>query len=54
MNVHATELEAAENELKQLMADVSGAMEKAEKAVVRMASKAAVATTETGCASSSP
>jgi len=54
MSVHATRLEAAENELKQLMADVNRAMEKAEKAVVRMASKAGVATTEMACTASSP
>ena len=43
----ATKLQAAENDLKQLMADVSQAMEKAQEAVARIASKAAAATTET-------
>jgi t-SNARE complex subunit (syntaxin) len=43
----ATKLEAAENDLKQLMADVTRAIEKAQDAVARIASKAAAATTET-------
>jgi hypothetical protein len=47
MNAQTTKLEAAENDLKQLMADVTRAMEKAQDAVARMASKAAAATTET-------
>jgi hypothetical protein len=47
MNAQATKLQAAENDLKQLMADVSRAMEKAQEAVARIASKAAAATTET-------
>jgi hypothetical protein len=47
MNAQATKLQAAENDLKQLMADVSQAMEKAQEAVARIASKAAAATTET-------
>ena len=47
MNAQATKLEGAENELKQLMADVTRAMEKAQEAVARIASKAAAATTET-------
>jgi hypothetical protein len=33
----ATELQAAENDLKQLMADVTRAVEKAEEAVAKMA-----------------
>jgi hypothetical protein len=52
MNAHAPKLEAAENDLKRLMADVTRAMEKAEEAVARMASRAAIATTPE-CASSS-
>jgi hypothetical protein len=47
MNAQATKLQAAENDLKQLMADVTRAMEKAQEAVARMASKDAAATTET-------
>ena len=46
MNAQATKLQAAENDLKELIADVTRAMEKAEEAVARLASKAA-ATTET-------
>jgi N-acetylglucosamine kinase-like BadF-type ATPase len=49
MNARATKLQAAENDLKQLMADVTQAMEKAQEAVARIASKAAAATTETDC-----
>ena len=47
MNAQAPKLEAAENDLKQLMADVTRAMEKAQEAVARLASTAAAATTET-------
>jgi hypothetical protein len=47
MKAKATKIQSSENELKQLMADVSLAMEKAQEAVARMASKAAVATAET-------
>ena len=47
MNAQATKLQAAESDLKKLMADVTRAMEKAQQAVTRMASKAAAATTET-------
>jgi hypothetical protein len=47
MNAQATKLEAAENDLKQLMADVTRAMEKAQEAAARVASKAAAATTGT-------
>ena len=47
MNAQATKLEAAEDDLKELMADVTRAMEKAQEAVARIASKAAAATTET-------
>jgi hypothetical protein len=41
MRVQGTRLEAAEKELKQLMADVTRAMEKAEQAVARIAYKGA-------------
>jgi hypothetical protein len=47
MNAQATKLQAAEDDLKQLMADVSRAIEKAQQAVATMSSKAATATTET-------
>ena len=47
MNAQATKLQAAENDLKQLMADVTRAMEKAQEAVARIAFKAAAATIET-------
>jgi len=40
-------IEDAENDLKQLMADVTRAMEKAQEAVARIASKAAPVITET-------
>ena len=53
MNAQATKLQAVENDLKQLMADVTRAMEKAQEAVARIASKAAIATTETGSTPSS-
>ena len=48
MNTQATKLQAAENDLKQLMADVTRAMEKAQEALLRIASKVGAATTETG------
>ena len=47
MNAQATKLQAAEIDLKQLMADVTKAMEKAQEAVAMITSKAAAATTET-------
>ena len=46
MNGQATKLQAVETDLKQLMADVTRAMEKAQEAVARITSKAAAATTE--------
>jgi hypothetical protein len=48
MNAPATKLQTAENDLKQLMADVSRAMGKAQEAVARIAPKVGAATTETG------
>jgi t-SNARE complex subunit (syntaxin) len=51
MNAQAPKLEAAENDLKQLMDDVTRAMEKAQEAVARIAPKAAAAATETESAS---
>ena len=47
MSAQATKVQDAENDLKQLMADVTRAMEKAQEAVARIASKTAAATTET-------
>lgn len=46
MNAEATKLQAAQNDLKQLMTDVTRAMEKAQEAVARITSKAAASTTE--------
>jgi len=43
MAMPATKLLAAESDLKQLMADVTRAMEKAQEAVARIASRAAAA-----------
>jgi hypothetical protein len=53
MNTQATKLQAVENDLKQLMADLSRAMEKAQEAVARIASKTATAPTETESTTSS-
>jgi hypothetical protein len=39
MNAQTTKLQAAETDLKQLMADVARAMEKAQEAVARLTSK---------------
>jgi hypothetical protein len=47
MNAQATKIQAAENDLKQLMADVTRAIEKAQQAVAGISSKVAAATTET-------
>ena len=47
MNAQATNLQAAETDLKQLMADVTRAMQKAQEAVARTASNAAAGTAET-------
>jgi len=46
MNARATKLQAAENDLKELMTNVTRAMEKAQEAVGRITSKATVATAE--------
>lgn len=46
MSAQATKLQAAENNLKELMADVSRAMEKAQEAVAKIGSKAAAAAPE--------
>ena len=47
MNAQVTKIQAAENDLKQLMAEVTWTIEKAQQAVARTSSKAAAATTET-------
>jgi hypothetical protein len=47
MNAQATKLQSAENDLKELMADVTRAMEKVQEAVARIASKAAAETEST-------
>jgi hypothetical protein len=52
VNSQKTKLEAAENDLKQLMVNVTRAMEKAQEAIGRIAPKA-VATTETESTTSS-
>ena len=53
MNAQATKLQAAENDLKQLMADVARAVEKAQEAVARIIPKAVATTTETESTTSS-
>ena len=47
MNAQGTKLQAAEEDLKELMADVTRAMEKAQEAVAKIASNAGGATTAT-------
>ena len=47
MSAQPAKLQAAEHDLKQLMADVTRAMEKAQEAVARLASRAAAAETQT-------
>jgi len=46
MKTQATKLQGAENELKQLMADVTRAMEKAQDAVAKIAGRAMAAKAE--------
>jgi t-SNARE complex subunit (syntaxin) len=53
MNAQATKLEGAENDLKQLMADITQAIEKAQEAVARIAPKTATPMTEAESMSSS-
>ena len=48
MNAPATKPQTAENDLKQLMADVTRAMGKAQAAVARIAPKVGAATTRDG------
>ena len=47
MNTEDTKLQGAETDLKQLMADVTRAMEKAQKAIARVTSKEAAANSDT-------
>jgi hypothetical protein len=54
MSAQTPKLQAAEHDLKQLMADVTRAMEKAQEAVARLAAKAAASTPEPESAASSP
>jgi hypothetical protein len=53
MNTQARGLQAAENDLKQLMADVTRAIEKAQEAITKITSDAAAATAETESTTSS-
>jgi hypothetical protein len=47
MDAQEPKLEAAESDLKQLMADVTRAMEKAQQAVARIVAKTGAPTTQT-------
>jgi hypothetical protein len=47
MKAQRTRLQATENDLKRLMADVTRAMEKAEEAIARIASNPSITATET-------
>jgi hypothetical protein len=53
-NDQTTKLETAQSDLKQLMADVTRAMEKAQQAVARITSTVAAATTGTESTNTSP
>ena len=53
MNEKATKLETAETNLKQLMADVGRAMEKAQEAIARVTSTLGAATAGTESAAKS-
>jgi hypothetical protein len=53
MKAQATKVLAAENDLKELMADVTRAMEKAQEAVARIAYKGTDATAQTEAATPS-
>jgi hypothetical protein len=54
MTAQSTKLEAAENDLKQLMADVTRAIEKARVAIERISGKVTAATPGTDATTSSP
>jgi hypothetical protein len=47
MKPQGTKLQATENDLKRLMADVTRAIEKAQEAITRIAPNSAVTATET-------
>jgi hypothetical protein len=53
MDAQLAKLQAAEHDLKKLMADVTRAMEKAQEAVARIASQAVAATAQVECTNSS-
>ena len=53
MNTQATGVQAAENDLKQLMADVTRAIEKAQEAIAKITSNAAAPTADTVSTTSS-
>ena len=53
MSDQATKLETAESNLKQLMADVSRAMEKAQEAIARVTATVGAATAGTESATKS-
>jgi hypothetical protein len=53
MTVQTTKLEAAENDLKQLMADVARAMEKTQQAVARITGKTTATSVEAEATASS-
>jgi hypothetical protein len=53
MRARPAKVQAAEDDLKELMADVTRAMEKAQEAVARIAYKGTDATAQTEAATSS-
>ena len=54
MTAKSTTLEAAEKDLKELMADVARAVEKAQHAVARITGRATAAATETEATTPTP
>jgi hypothetical protein len=53
MNAQVTKLQAAENDLKELMADMTRAIKKAEEAIGKIAPQMLLATAETESTASS-
>jgi hypothetical protein len=53
MNAQVTILQAAENDLKELIADMTRAIKKAEEAIGKIAPHTLLATAETECTASS-
>jgi hypothetical protein len=53
MNAQATKLQTTESDLKQLMADVTRAVEKVQEVVARITSKGKIASPETESTTSS-